>query len=102
MKELTALLHSPRFKIVLFICSIALSVFYYCAVNVNVYKWAVLGALFEYLSLPMLGLLLIVPVVSLYLTIKEKFSMRSLALYALIISLVALTIVIQSTITDFS
>ena len=71
-------------KIVLLL-SIFVSVFWYLGRVTDVYQIAVVGAIFEMMWLPMIGLLLLLPVISIILLFKEKFSFRSLYLYSLII-----------------
>jgi uncharacterized membrane protein (DUF373 family) len=53
---------------------------------INVYQYALAGAIFEILWLPMIVALFVLPFVSIWHLIKEKFSVKSLYLYALIIS----------------
>ncbi len=55
---------------------------------INVYQYAWLGAIFEILWLPVIAAMFILPVVSCWFLAKEKFSVKSTYLYALIISVV--------------
>ena len=79
-----------------------LSVFvflFYLSVQVlisNVYKYAIVGALFELLSLPMLLLLVVLPILCIVKLIKSKgaarrYAVTSLALLAIVITILVLT-----------
>jgi hypothetical protein len=46
----------------------------------DIYRSAIVGALFEILWLPMIVMLLVLPVIAVYFLVKEKFSFRSLHL----------------------
>lgn len=59
--------------------------FWVTAYYTNVYRWAVGGAIFELLWLPMLMAVLALPVVSFLHWRKEKFRVPSLFLYALLV-----------------
>ncbi|MER3497257.1 MAG: hypothetical protein C4308_00775 [Chitinophagaceae bacterium] len=96
MKQNSRWIYSPLFSLLLFVSSILLVAFYWVATHVNVYNSAVLGALFELLSLPMLALLVIVPALSGYLWIKNKSGFISLALYAFLISLIVFVVIRRS------
>ncbi len=52
----------------------------------NVYYWAVGGTIFEILWLPMLIAVFALPVIAFISWMKEKFSLRSLFLYSLLVS----------------
>jgi hypothetical protein len=52
---------------------------------IDVYGFAVIGAIAEAIWLPMLGALVFLPVVTLTLFIKDKFNIRSLYLYSFFI-----------------
>ena len=59
----------------------------------NVYKFKFTGALFEILCLPVCILIFACPIIALVNWIKEKFSIKSLNFYSLVLSLAtALTI----------
>jgi predicted membrane protein len=51
----------------------------------DIYRSAIVGALFEILWLPMIVMLLVLPVIAVYFLVKEKFSFRSLHLYSILI-----------------
>jgi len=75
---------------VVFISSILVSFFWNFGQLVNVYHFAIVGAIFELLWLPMIALLIILPVVSFIYFVKEKFNLRSLYLYSFLIILVTI------------
>lgn len=53
---------------------------------INVYQYALVGAIFEFLWLPMIVALFVLPIVSLWHLVKDKFSVKSLYLYSLLIT----------------
>jgi hypothetical protein len=69
---------------------LSLSCFFYWLIEsrvASVYQNAVVGAIYELLWLPMIILLVALPVVSALQWIRQKFSLRSVALYAAVINL---------------
>ena len=81
-----------RFKVsrsgkIVLISAILVSLFWWLTKTVDIYKSAIVGAIFEILWLPMLALLFILPVISLFFWRKDKFSARSLFLYSMLIGL---------------
>jgi hypothetical protein len=61
---------------------------------VNVYHFAFTGAIFEMLWLPVISLIIILPVVSLFFWVTEKFKLKSLYLYSLLISISTILVLI--------
>jgi hypothetical protein len=87
MKEnLTPFKNSRTSKIV-FILSILASGFWWLAKGINVYRFAIVGAIYELLWIPVLGMLFLLPVMSLVLFVKERVSLRSLYIYSILIVL---------------
>ena len=84
-KDPTAFKNSTLSKI-LFVLSIIIFVYWFVVQIIDVYRYAAIGAIFEMLWLLMLSGLFVLPVLSLIFLIKEKFNLRSLYLYAIIIS----------------
>ncbi len=76
--------NSKNSKIVL-ILSIFTSGFWYLGQNIDVYRFVLVGAIFEILWLPMLAMLFFLPIISLILLVKEKFNIKSLYLYSILI-----------------
>lgn len=72
------------------ILTLAITVFWLLVHTADPYRFAVVGAFYEILWLPGLLLLHLLPVFSLVMLIREKFSFRSLYFYALLISLMTL------------
>ena len=81
-KEMNISSKKPK---VVFILSILASVFWYIGQTVNVYYFAVVGAIFELLWLPIIALLIILPIFSFIYLVKEKFNLKSLYLYSFLI-----------------
>jgi hypothetical protein len=76
-------------KIVL-VLSIIVSGFWWIGKSLSVYNIALVGAIFEFLWLPMLAMLLLLPILSLVFFIKEKPNPRSY--YLISVFFVAATI----------
>ena len=70
----------------IFLLSMTVLLFWVIGNSVNVYKVAIVGAIFEILWLPMIGLTLVLPIVSFIFWYKEKFVVRSLSLYSLLVT----------------
>lgn len=58
----------------------------------DVYKVAVVGALFELFWLPMIIGLAVLPIISLIQLVKERFNVRSFSLYSFFLSIGAIII----------
>lgn len=87
MKEnLTPFKNSRTSKIV-FILSIIVSGFWWLGQVVNVYRFALVGAIFELLWLPAIAMLYALPVISLISLVKEKVNVRSLYIYSILIGI---------------
>jgi hypothetical protein len=87
--ETTAAGPSLTSKITLLVTVLA-SVYWMLVQIVDIYHFAVLGAIYEILWLPFLLVLHLLPVFSFIMLVREKFRFRSLYLYALLISLMTL------------
>ncbi|MEZ4685923.1 MAG: hypothetical protein R3B47_07595 [Bacteroidia bacterium] len=74
---------------VIFILSLLTAAYWILAQYVDVYRYSIIGVIFEMAWLIMIAGLFVLPLVSLVLLIKEKFSLKSLYLYALLLLLVA-------------
>ncbi len=79
---------------VLFILSIITILYWLTGKSLDVYNYAILGALFELLWLPMILSVFIGPIFSIVLFVKDKYNPGSLALYAVVLQIVALYILI--------
>jgi heme O synthase-like polyprenyltransferase len=75
--------------------SILVALFWYVGQTLNIYRYALVGVVFEILWLPMIGALFVLPVISVIRLRKERFNVRSLYLYSiLVIGLAVLFMVI--------
>jgi hypothetical protein len=88
MKESVKAFKNSKTSKIIFSLSIFASVFWCLGQVINVYSFALLGAIFEILWLPMLASLLFLPIISVVLWVKEKFNIKSLYLYSIIIILI--------------
>lgn len=84
---------------VLIILSIITAIYWQAGNFLNIYSIAFFGAVFELLWLPMIISIFIGPVISIILFVKDKYNLRSLALYSAILLLITFFILIffQST-----
>jgi hypothetical protein len=73
--------------------SILVSFFWICSRFINVYRFALVGAIFEILWLPMILMLFFLPVIACYFLFKEKFSFHSTYLYAFLLMLFTFLII---------
>ena len=71
-------------KTVLFL-SILVSLFWLASRFINIYQFALVGAIFEILWLPMILMVFCLPLISLNYLFKEKFNANSTYLYAILI-----------------
>lgn len=72
---------------IIFAMSISAAIFRYSTETIDYYATNLGGAIFEMLSIPMLGLLFFLPLISLFLLIHEGFSFKSLYLYTIALTL---------------
>jgi hypothetical protein len=94
MKEnLTPFKNSRTSKIV-FILSILASGFWWLAKGINVYRFAIVGAIYELLWIPVLGMLFLLPIISLFLLVKERVHLRSLFIYSMLINVATICFMI--------
>ena len=74
-------LHNKRVLVISFFAAL----FWIIGNTIDVYQFAITGAFYELLSLPMLALIIFLPIISIVLVIKDKFNRRSMALYSLLL-----------------
>lgn len=86
MEKETPIFKNSRLSKILFVLSIFVFAYWNIVQIINVYHFAIVGAIYEILWLFMLLGLFGLPIVALVFLIKEKFSFRSLYLYTIIIS----------------
>ena len=77
-----------------FVLNLFVSLFWLSGLAINVYRFAIVGAVFEIIWLPAIALTFIMPVISFVFLIKEKFSLRSLYLYSFLIIVVPFLLVV--------
>jgi hypothetical protein len=77
-------------KKILLILSLFSAIYWFVANSINVYQYAIVGALFELTSILMLIILFVVPILSLYYWYKEKFNLKSIYFYTMVISVFTL------------
>jgi hypothetical protein len=88
-KDSNTFKNSKTNKILFFLC-IFLFVFSFLGQSINIYRFAVVGAIFEILWLPVLAGIIVVPILSIIYLIKEKFYLRSLNFYSILISVITI------------
>ncbi len=71
--------------LVILLLAISMTIYWVLGKLINIYHYAVVGAIYEILWLPMLVMMAVVPVLALYFMMKEGFSFRSLHFYAILI-----------------
>lgn len=76
-----------RFAVLLFILASANALFWIIAFSIDVYKYALIGGLFEILWLPGILITFLAPFAAAYLWYKEKFSLRSINLITILITI---------------
>lgn len=70
---------------IIFLLSLLVSAIWVLGRSINIYQFAVVGAIFEMLWLPVLALIPILTVISIIFWIKDKLNFRSLNLYSFLI-----------------
>jgi hypothetical protein len=92
-QDVTTFKNSGTGKII-FILGIIVSVFWLLGQVINVFHFILVEAIFEMLWLPALGMLFLLPILSLVFWVKEKFSLRSLYLYTILFTVTTILIVL--------
>jgi len=87
---------APGIKIIpgriVFLLSLFVAAYWIISLSINVYSYAVVGAIFELSWLPALLLSALIPIAAILFWAKEKFSLRSFYLYALLVVLITLLV----------
>jgi hypothetical protein len=91
---MTGINKSKAPKVVL-VLSVMTSIFWCLGQLVDVYYFAVTGAIFEIMWLPMIALIFALPILSLVFLAKEKFSLKSLHLYSFLILLATILLIVS-------
>lgn len=79
---------------IIFILSLCVFAYWITGHVINIYRFAIVGAVFELLWLPMLASLIGLPVLAFIFWTKEKFSARSFNLYTIIIGITLILILV--------
>jgi hypothetical protein len=93
LEQFKKISHSTQSKVV-FILSIEVSLFWMLGELINVYRFALVGAIYEIVWLPNLAMLFILPLVSLFFLGKEKNKLQSLYLYSIVLLTIAILILL--------
>ena len=96
MKENLIPFKNTRTSKIVFLFSIIASGYWWLVQGINVYSIAIVGAIFEILWLPVLGMLFLLPILSLVLLVKEKVNVKSLYIYSMLINVVTICFMIFS------
>ena len=81
---------------IVFALTIIVTLYWYLPLLISVYRFPVIGAIYEILWIFMIVGLFALPVVSFIFWAKNKFNLRSLYFYSLIISLVSILFLVTS------
>ena len=79
---------------IVFCFAVAGFIFWILGKTIDVYKYILVGAIFEILWLPMLVGLFIIPTLSLWLLFKEKWTIHSLNIYTLLMAVATILVVV--------
>ena len=85
MNNKTGILNHKELDKIVFALSVFVCVFWITAQQFNVYHFAVVGAIYELLSVPILLLFIVLQTVSIIFLVKQKFSFKSLYLYSFLL-----------------
>lgn len=94
MEKDRIILQNPTLPKIVFGFSGAVAIFWSVTLFTDVYHFAVVGAIYEILWLPMILLVYILPFVSLILWILEKFNTKSFSFYAFLLLLLTVVIIV--------
>lgn len=81
--KISSFLNTKKSKTI-FLLSLLVSIICILGRTINVYQFAIVGAIFEMLWLPVLGMLFLLPIISLVLLVKERVNLRSLYIYSIL------------------
>ena len=95
LEELKKIKHSTLSK-TLFFLSVEVSIFWILGNWINVYQFALTGAIYEILWLPNLVMLFTLPLVILFFLGKEKKKLQSLYLYSIILLTIAILTMLKN------
>ncbi len=81
-------------EVLITISSFLVLLFWFFGITYNVYEYKVVGAFFEVLWLPMLGLLFVLPIISIVYLKKGKWNLKSLYSICFILNLLLVLFII--------
>jgi len=96
MKENPTPFKNSKTSKMVFTLSIIVSGFWWLTKGLNVYSNAIVGAIFEILWLPFISLLFLLPIISLFLLLKDRVNVRSLYLFTMLIGIATIFFMIFS------
>ena len=96
MTENISLFTNTKKSKIIFLLSILVSTIWLLGRAINIYQFAVVGAIFEMLWLPVLGMIFLLPILSLIFLLKEKINVRSLYIYSMLINFATICFMIFS------
>ncbi len=94
MKEYSTLFKNSRTSKMVFLLSIIVSGYCWLGQVINLYSVALVGAIFEILWLPALVMLIVLPIISMILLLKEKVNVRSLYVYSILLGVATILIML--------
>ena len=94
MKENSTPFKNSSASKLVFILSIIVSGYWWLGQTINVYSFALVGAIFEILWLPVLAMLFVLPIISMILLLREKVNIRSLYIYSTLLGISTILIML--------
>ena len=94
MPQHTAVIKNTNRNKIIFFFSLFMLLYWITGHVLNIYRFAVAGAIFELLWLPMLLSLIILPALAFIFWVKEKFVISSLNLHTIIIGITTILILV--------
>ncbi len=82
--------------VIVFALTIIVTLYWYLPLYISVYHFPIIGAIYEILWIFMIVGLFALPVVSIIFWAKNKFNLRSVYFYSLIISLASMLFLVTS------
>jgi len=83
-------------SVIVFVLTIIVTLYWYLPLLISVYRFPVIGAIYEILWIFMILGLFALPVISFIFWAKIKFNLRSLYFFSLIISLLSILFLVTS------
>lgn len=94
MKENPTPFKNSKISKIVLMLSIIVPGYWWLGQSIDVYRYALVGAIFEILWLPALAMLFGLPLISLVFLIKEKVNIRSLYIYSFLIGIASILFII--------